>query len=173
VVPEPVLASRQSAQGDGALKMYYNIRRPNLEAGLGPGTGVLSMPTARYYWAIQTGSPTRPDEIRGFGSPIDSRFPRNTSSTTTIKNDAAKDPRINTIIVWDSFDTNKGDGGNDRTLAALGTQWQKVGGDELFYARDHWTWRDWFTIRRRTYVKTPAPATLPTTTPTTAPVDEK
>ena len=60
---------RKSMDSDGAVKMYYNVRRPNVQAGLGPGTGVLGMPTARYYWAIYTGSPSHPDEIRGFGSP--------------------------------------------------------------------------------------------------------
>ncbi|CAN5574565.1 hypothetical protein BH09PLA1_BH09PLA1_03090 [soil metagenome] len=163
------IAWRKSESGDGTLKMYYNVRRPQLQAGLGPGTGVLSMPTARYYWTIYTDSPAHPDEIRGMGSPIDSRFPPYTSSATSIKTDVAKKPELSRLIVWDSFDTNKGDS-SDKTLAALGTGWQREGADELFYARDHWTWRDLFTIRRRVYVRDPnAPTTLPTTAPATLP----
>ena len=102
------------------------------------------------------------------GSPIDSRFPSFTSSPTTIKNDVARNPKISQLIVWDSFDTNKGDSA-DKTLAALGPAWQKVGNDELFYARDHWTWRDLITVRRRVYSKTNPPATAPTAAATTAP----
>jgi hypothetical protein len=170
------IAWRKSASDDGTLKMYYNVRHPNTTMGLGPGTGVLSMPTARYYWVIQTGSPTHPDEIRGFGSPIDSRFPPTTSSPTQIKNDVARNPKLSKLIVWDSFDTNKGDS-IDKTLAALAPNWQKEGADELFYARDHWTWRDSMTIRRRVFVRNPnapttMPATVPSTAPTTAPIDK-
>ncbi|MBC8109001.1 MAG: phospholipid carrier-dependent glycosyltransferase [Anaerolineae bacterium] len=161
----------------GALKMYYNVRRPQTQAGLGPGTGVLSMPTARYYWAVQTNSPTHPDEIRGMGSPIDSRFPSFTSSATMIKSDVAKSPKLSKLIVWDSIDLGKSDP-TDKTLAALGPNWQREGPEELFYARDHWTWRDIMTIRRRVYVKnasappTTVPTTVPATAPTTSPIDK-
>ena len=131
--------------------------------------GVLHMPTARYYWAIQTGSPTKPDEIRGgIGSVIDSRFPQYTSSPTAIKNDLARNPKVRQLIVWDSFDTGKGDS-TDKILPVIGPAWQKVGTDELFYARDHWTWRDFMTVRRRVYVKVDPPATAPTTVPATSP----
>jgi hypothetical protein len=165
-----VLAWRRSADSDGTLKMYYNVRRPNLAAGLGPGTGVLGMPTARYYWAVYTGSPTHPDEIRGMGSAIDSRVPPYTTSPNSIKNDVARHPQLNRLIVWDSFDTNRGDS-TDKILAVLGGAWQKVGSDELFYARDHWTWRDLLTIRRRVYEKNPdAPTSAPATAPTSSPV---
>jgi hypothetical protein len=61
----------------------------------------------------------------------------------------------------------------DKVLDALGPDWKRES-DELFYARDHWTWKEMFTCRRRVYVKivpNPAPTTLPTTAPSTQAVD--
>jgi hypothetical protein len=154
---------------DGSTRMYYNVQRPSLEAGLGPGTGVLSMPTARYYWLIMTGTQSQPDEVRGFDSRLDRNFPRSFGQlSNTIKTDVQRNARLTKLIVWDSFDPKRRDS-RDKVLETLGSGWTRES-EELAVAREHWTWKELFGTRRRVYVKKTTPATrpvLPTTIPAT------
>jgi hypothetical protein len=161
-------------QNVGTVKMFYDVRNPRMSAGMGPGTGVLHMPPARFYWLMHYPDPTvGPEDVRGFmGRKIDVNFPRQPFGpmASAVKRDVQQSPKLAKLIVWESLDPKKIDL-TDKVLDALGPEWKRES-DELLCARDHWTWKEMFTCRRRVYVKitaSPAPVPVPTTTPTTAP----
>jgi hypothetical protein len=150
--------------------MYYDVRNPNMAAGLGPGTGVLRTAPSRYYWMIYSGAEGKPDEVRGFTSAMDVNFPRQPFGpmANAIKRDLTTSPKLSKLIVWDSLLPKKLDL-TDKVLDMLGPDWKRES-DEVFYARDHWTWKDMFTVRRRVYVKITPTLEAPTTSATTAPI---
>ncbi|MGH7178444.1 MAG: glycosyltransferase family 39 protein [Tepidisphaeraceae bacterium] len=159
-----MLAAQSS---DGASKMYYAIPRP--AGALGPGTGVLYSPSGMYYFAVITGTPVAPLEVRQFVLPFNRRFPAMSSSTTAMARSAANDirrnPSLSRLIVWDRPETGK----PTSMIDSIGANWKLIS-ERSFYTRDHWTWRDMFTCRRRIYERTgPAPAAEPTTRAATAP----
>jgi len=157
----------------GSLKMYYDVRNPSMAAGMGPGTGVLHMPPARYYWLTHyPDTPgVGPDDVRGFmGRKIDANFPRQPFGpmANAVKRDVQSNPKLTKLIVWESLNPRKIDL-TDKVLDALGPDWRRES-DELLYARDHWTWKEMFTTRRRVYAKiAPPPQRVPTTARTTMP----
>ena len=169
--------SERDAGGDRSTKMVYDVSPSNVVAGLGPGTGVLlfgrgrsGMPTAKYYYAVYTDTPVVPEDIRpGFGggrsSTIDSSFPSAPflPLPTSIKMDVQRDPKLRRLVVWDNLQPGKQEL-TDKVLDALGPDWKRES-IETFFGREHWTWRELATFRRRVYVKTAEdrPAT-PTTT---------
>jgi hypothetical protein len=72
------------------------------------------------------------------------------------------------LIVWEDFTPKQTVPGDDPVLQRLGDPWKRAD-EQLFYVRDHWTWRNLLTLRRRVYERGPVPATLPTTATSTNP----
>ena len=118
----------------GTLKLYYDVRNPNMAAGFGPGTGVLRTAPSRYYWMVNTAAEGKPDEVRGFTSAMDVNFPRQPFGpmANAIKRNLTTSPKLSKLIVWDSLLPRKLDL-TDKVLDMLGPDWKRES-DEVFYA---------------------------------------
>lgn len=138
---------------DNTSRVYYRIRY----RGAGdPGSGMLETPPGRYYLAVLSGRSVAPlDLIRGFPNenrrawpevwyargilPPESFVPASLKTATNIRR----------IVLWDQLDPGQVDM-NDRLLENLSPDWKRTS-DEVFQVRDHWTWRELVTARRRVY----------------------
>ena len=140
-----------------------------------PGGGVIGSFAARYYLVWRVGIETFPREFRRFRNVVDRQWviplglsPRPIASDLN----GPKHAKIRRLIAWDRIDPGARDPNRDDPLGkALSPAWQRVA-DDRFTARDHWTWRHLYTLRRREYVRVrdyapPAPATRPATAPAT------
>lgn len=154
-----------------------------------PGGGVMGSFAARYYMAWRVGIETYPREFRRFRNVVDRQWlaPMGISPRPVAADmNGAKYAKIRRLITWDRIDPSARDAGREDPLGkALGDAWRRVD-EDLYAARDHWTWRHMYSLRRREYLRVkeyvppppPAPkpaatrpaATAPATTqPATAP----
>jgi hypothetical protein len=140
-------------QSGGATKMYYCLaRRP--EWRLAPGTGMLDSVPARYYFAVMTHRhPVSPREIRFTLSTETAFWDDAATPDQSISEDVSRNPQLKRIAVWQRVDpTNPLGGSEDELLKRLPrSQGWKRTSEEVFRVRDHWTWRQLQTIRRRVY----------------------
>lgn len=155
---------------DATIRTYYGIRQSFDGA---PGWGVLQLMPGRYYLTVYSGRPTTPREMMTglFGGQIWDKFkrwPRFAGALdSAVVGDVSRNPRLKTIIVWDRLEKWASDL-NDKLGDQLETTgWRRT---ELttYRARDHWTWRELYQVRRRAYVRGEIPATAPSTAPSTA-----
>jgi hypothetical protein len=140
-----------------------------------PGGGVIGSFAARYYLAWRVGVETNPREFRRFRGVVDRQwtFPIGLNPRP-IAAELNKDLRFRRLVTWDRIDPGKRDVNfDDPVIKALGSNWRRISSDN-FSARDHWTWRNLYTLRRREYVRindniAPPPTTkqAPTTRATT------
>jgi hypothetical protein len=161
------------AQPPSVVRMYYDV---GASRGGPPGAGTLYTLPGSYYLTIYSGKPTNPQEfLTGFaGGRIASKFKRwNKPSFMPlpqyVASDANRTPSLTRLIVWEDFTPREVMTSDDPVLQRLGNNWTRAD-EELFPVRDHWTWRNLLTLRRRVYERTAAPSTVPVTTaPTTGP----
>jgi hypothetical protein len=160
-----------SQPADATVRMYYDV---SASRGGPPGGGMLYTLPGSYYLTIYSGKPTNPQEfLTGFmGGRVASKFKRWNVSILPLApyvfNDAKKTPGLTRLIVWEDFTPKQPVPGDDPVLQRLGDPWKRAD-EQLFYVRDHWTWRNLLTLRRRVYERGPVPATLPTTATSTNP----
>ena len=169
--PVPLMAQDlvNSQPPDATVRMYYNVK--GLSGGP-PGAGHLYTLPGAYYLAVISGRPTNPEEFlrsfHGMGG-FAGKFRRwNVGGpvATYVANDAKKTPRLERLILWESFAPKQPVKADDPVLQRLGETWRRAG-EEVFHVRDHWTWRNFLTVRRRVYERTAVPTSAPTTTPST------
>ncbi|WP_428936730.1 glycosyltransferase family 39 protein [Fontivita pretiosa] len=133
-------------------RMYYGIRY----RGRGdPGSGLLHSSPARYYIAILGGWKVTPTQIKdGLHSPprswVMSLGGMSIPPELYIPPNLSRSPQLRRIIVWDQLDPGQVDL-NDRLLDRLSPQKWKRLSQQLYPVRDHWTWKDLLTARRRVY----------------------
>lgn len=138
-----------------------------------PGGGVIGSFAARYYLAWRVGLETNPREFRRFRGVVDRQwnFPIGLSPRP-IAADVNPRPQYRRLITWDRWNPGQRDVNfDDPVLKALGPGWRRVD-ETLFTARDHWTWRHLYTMRRREYARVsppPPPPPPPATTAATKP----
>jgi hypothetical protein len=168
--PVPLMARDliDSQPSDATVRMYYNVK--GLSGGP-PGAGHLYSLPGSYYLTIYSGKPTNPEEFFSSfaGGRIAGKFKRwNVSGMLPlyVANDVRKTPRLQRLITWESFTPKQTVKEDDAVQQRLGENWRRAG-EELYYVRDHWTWRNLLTVRRRVYERTATPSTAPTTAPTT------
>lgn len=65
----------------------------------------------------------------------------------------AKEPHLRELVVWTDDEMQGTPEGKDEILASLGAGWKLVH-DNRWTARDHWSWKDYFMVRRRVYERT-------------------
>jgi hypothetical protein len=150
------------AERDPTVHVAQAVR---IRHGVEPGTATFFTATQRMYLAVKSGMPVTPRDIREFGpgNRVDRRFvPPAARSRDQIVREAQRDPRIQTLIVWDQLEPGQVDH-LDRLGDALGSEWKRRE-HAIYVARDHWTWGTWSQCRRRVYQRQPP-------TPTTAPAD--
>jgi hypothetical protein len=161
-----------SQPDDADVRLYYavNVRRSGE-----PGSGYLSSVPGAYYLTILSGRDTSPDEM--ISSFHGGRFERNwrrwspsavLGVPTSIFNDLRRRPNVKSIMVWENFRRGQYNDA-DPVADKLGDGWRRVG-EQIFPVRDHWTWRNMMTLRRRVYERTGAPTTVPATGPATTQV---
>jgi hypothetical protein len=138
----------------------------------------------RYYLTVYSERPTNPREMMTglFGGQIWDKFkrwPRFAGALdSAVVGDVSRNPRLRTIIVWDRLEKWASDL-HDKLGDQLATTGWRRSDLQLYRARDHWTWRELYQVRRRVYLRdelpisAPAssPATAPTTSPTSPPLD--
>jgi hypothetical protein len=160
-----------SQPADATVRMYYDV---SASRGGPPGAGTLYTLPGAYYLTIYSGKPTNPQEfLSGFmGGRIATKFKRWNVSVLPLAqyvfNDVKKTPRLTRLIVWEDFTPRQTMTADDAVLQRLGDPWTRAD-EQIFCVRDHWTWRNLLTLRRRVYERGPAPTTLPTTAPSTNP----
>jgi hypothetical protein len=132
-----------------------------------PGEGSLFTYCGRYYLHIFSGKPIEPYELlRGYESKFEIWTPRMIPPFEMFVVNTVQDaPKLKQIIVWDSLRTDEVRT-TDQITDKLADQWKLVNSNE-FHLRDHWTWRDLITARRRVYQRKPVPATAPQPQPAT------
>jgi len=143
-------------------RMYYGITY----RGRGdPGSGLLFSSPARYYIAVLGGWKVTPAQIKdGLDNPPRS-WVMNLGRIAIppelyIPPNLARSPQLGRIIVWDPLDPGQVDL-TDRLLDRLSRdQWKRVS-EQLYPVRDHWTWKDLLTARRRVYQRIGAPPSPP------------
>lgn len=166
--PTPLMARDllDSQPDDAKVRMYYAI--PSLRLG-SPGSGMLGSVPGAYYLTVFSGRPTNPQEMIGaFQGGRFGNFKRWTSLLplpTYVAGDVSRSPQLETIIVWEKFNRERIDE-SDAIAEKLGPSWRRREG-KLFPVRDHWTWRNLMTCRRRVYERIGPPSTVPATSPST------
>jgi hypothetical protein len=116
-----------------------------------PGAGTLRSFSGRYYLAILSGKPATAQSLRtsfeGEFSIYDSgRTPLDLYIANTVRNS----PRLKRIIAWDRLESGAAVEASDFLQERLGSDWRRLS-EQRWTARDHWTWRDLFIVRRRVY----------------------
>jgi hypothetical protein len=147
--------SETFSPGNKTFRAYTNVTD---NFGMAPGMGAMFTPPWRYYMVLFDNITTTPMELRTFrGGSFDRPFSRYTDvRPTAIEFDLKRSPQINRIVVWDRIDSYRPDPyANDPLKSLLAQNWRKVG-EQIYPARDHWTWEELFKCRRREYVKTTA-----------------
>jgi hypothetical protein len=174
------------AQPDNAtMRTYYRI---SVGRNGAPGNSLLTSMPGVYYLAIFGQVQSNPQEMLWalFRDQIWDKFKRwprfPVPLEPFIASDASRSPQLKRIVVWDKLDG----GGrapidmNDKLGERLGTTWKRTA-EQIYRVRDHWTWRELFTVRRREYARvqsatqkattqessTSAPATAPASQPST------
>lgn len=157
----------------GATRTYTHVEPFNVGQGA-PGSGVMDSVAMNYYLCIVSGRPGNPATIHWTRDRTYRYFPPVDffAISAYIKLNIDRNPQLNRIVVWDELHPGQIDHG-DRVLDAL-TGWRRIS-DELFPVRDHWTWRDLYTCRRRVYQRLPSqpPASLPAVPPATSPAPRR
>ena len=159
-----VLASQPA---DSKVRTYVQVRQNNMGA---PGGGAVNSIAWRYYMIVYGHVKASPLEMRMFGVPsIDNKIViRQNISPQFIVNDLKKASQVDRILVWDKVPAGWRDpNADDRLRKALGFTWRKVS-EQTYTTWDHWTWQEFFTARRREYIRTSITPEPPTTRPTTA-----
>jgi hypothetical protein len=158
---------------DATMRTYYRVGVARIGA---PGNSLLTNMPGVYYLAVYGHVQSNPQEMLWalFRDQIWDKFKRwprfPVPLEPFIASDASRNPQLKRIVVWDKLDG----GGrapidmNDKLGERLGTTWKRAS-EELYRVRDHWTWRELFTVRRREYVRLSSPATAPATAPAIAP----
>ncbi len=140
-------------------RIFYAVPRGGGTPG--PGTAALFSGPSRYYYEISRGNQQiSPQRIRGSGngpggSGIDRALLGRDTIVTSVKeiaDDVAHAPvTLRRFMVWDRLNIGRVDT-TDKIADAIGADWRKES-EQIFTARDHWTWRDLFVYRRRVYFK--------------------
>jgi hypothetical protein len=155
---------------DATSRMYWGARTSPSGA---PGGGYLWSVPGGYYLSVFSGRPTNPEEmITAFhGGRFAQKWKKWNVSILPldqyVASDLTRTPRLTRIVTWENFTPRKTVTPEDKVAARLGDTWKPVK-EELFYVRDHWTWRNMMTLRRREYARV-GPPTQPATQPATAP----
>ncbi|MCS7033006.1 MAG: hypothetical protein NZ561_03315 [Phycisphaerae bacterium] len=129
-----------------------------------PGGGVIGSFAMRYYLCLLGGVEPSPVQFRRLRNVVDRNFSYTIGlSPTLIAADTRADPSVQRIITWERLERGRRDVNfADPLRARLGPAWRRVD-QQLFTARDHWTWMNKYQLRRREYVRIgPSPATQPT-----------
>jgi hypothetical protein len=129
-----------------------------------PGEGALFTYCGRYYLHISSGKPIEPDELltRGYESKFDIWTPRILPPFEMFVANTVQDaPSLKRIIVWDSLRPGE-IRSSDEIIQKLSPTWKLVSLNE-YKVRDHWTWRDLITARRRVYERKPFTGAAPAT----------
>jgi hypothetical protein len=139
-------------------RMYYRFTFRSIGD---PGSGLLDTSSGRYYLALYTGRQVKPEEIRNFRAGFErdygvwfaqARLPFEPIVAGSLKNA----PTIKRIIVWEQLDPGQIEL-TDHLAEKLDPSWKLVS-EALYPIRDHWTWRDLITARRRVYERRPVPS---------------
>jgi 4-amino-4-deoxy-L-arabinose transferase-like glycosyltransferase len=146
-----------------------------------PGMCALYNIPSRYYLCLYSGRTTTPREIRTFRSnPIDRQFIRRAYERLWhgrfpehIRREADKSV-AGRVVVWEAI--SRGDNPGNELVEAMNPAWE-LASQEIFRARDHWTWRDLYSLRRSEFSRRepptsqpePSPASRPATVPATSP----
>jgi len=138
-----------------------------------PGGGVLGSFAMRYYLCHLVGVDADPPSFRRRTALVDRQwFVQSGTSPRLIAGDVKKLPEIQRVVTWDRYGQRRPDAPvRDPIAAALGPGWRLIS-DDGFAARDHWTWRKKYELRRREYARIAVhatPATPSTPTPSTPP----
>jgi hypothetical protein len=152
-----VLASQSN---ESSVRTYAQVRGGQAGA---PGGGGVNSVAWRYFMMVYGNVKVNPLELRFFmPTNADNQiFVRQNVSPQFITNDLKKSPQVERIIVWDKVPAGWADpNAGDRVRKALGFSWRKMD-ERTFVVWDHWTWQEYYTARRREYVRltSPAPAT--------------
>jgi hypothetical protein len=119
-------------------------------AGAAPGAGSYPTTPTAYYLRISSGVESHPQEIRTMA--YFSRFQRwDRNSPQSIAADLKRSPQIRQFVVWTALPAGTVDE-TDLLAESLAGKFKRTR-EELFPARDHWTWINRFTARRREYVR--------------------
>jgi hypothetical protein len=127
-----------------------------------PGTGGLYSACGRYYLSLASQRPILPHELprRGYERQFEIWTPRLIPPFEIyVANTVQSAPAIKRIIVWDNLHPGQVRT-TDEIADRLSPNWKLVTREE-FRVRDHWTWRDLITARRRVYERKPTPLTPP------------
>jgi 4-amino-4-deoxy-L-arabinose transferase-like glycosyltransferase len=147
LMAQDILRSRPK---DSDTRTYNQLQYSNIGE---PGSGVIGTYPARYYLSILAGKPITAAEMRSPGSPWEQDFRIFTlltmNSDQTIASNVSASPQLKRIIVWDKLLPGQIDQ-FDKLAEKLPPEWKRTS-EEFFPAKDHWTWRDLFTARRREY----------------------
>jgi hypothetical protein len=162
---EQMAADVVSSQPPSDSRCYMDFSLTGPE----PGEGAIFSPCGRYYLSILSGKPISPYELlprRTFEQKFEIWTPRIIPPFELYVVNTIQDaPAIKRIIVWDNLRP-----GQVRTTDHIGQklsgQWKLISMDE-HHVRDHWTWKDLITARRRVYERKQAPATVSQPPPTT------
>ena len=147
--------------------------RMNFENNGAPGTGIMGTQAMRYFYVLKAhlkpGEDYGPEDIKNFWSPLERRyqpplrgnFPYD-RFVQAVARRANRPTSPKKVVVWQGLPRGRG-WADDPVLTALntgGNEWKLV--DESIYpVRDHWTWRDLFTARRRAFERQDRPSTRP------------
>ena len=136
---------------------FVRLLYPNYGA---PGTGVLNSQPMRYSFTLAghltPGVDYTPEDVKHW-SRLDARFFPPAAGqlpydrfVSVVARRANNPGAPEKLIVWEGIPPGRGADDNP-ILAALGPQWTMVD-QQLYPVRDHWTWIDLFTARRRVYL---------------------
>jgi hypothetical protein len=149
LMAQDILRSRPK---DSDTRMFNRLQYDRSYIGE-PGSGVIGTYPARYYLSILAAKPITAAEMRNPGGPWEQDFRIFTllpfNSDQTIASNVAASPQLKCIIVWDKLLPGQIDQ-FDKLAEKLPPEWKRTS-EDFFPARDHWTWRELFTARRRVY----------------------
>jgi hypothetical protein len=145
-------------------RVYVQPRFGVWENSFEPGRGWYDTISFRYYLSEMTGMKTTPLEVRLGGPLYQKRFtPWVYPSPMSVATNVSRNPQLRRVITWERIDPGKPDlNATDRLEPLLGAEWKRVS-ERVRPARDHWTWRELYTLRRREYVRVGGGTTPPAT----------
>jgi hypothetical protein len=149
-----VLASQGK---DSPQRTYVQPRFGAWDNTFEPGRGWYDTISFRYYLAELTGLQTTPLEVRRGGPAYQKNIaPWLYPSPMSVATNVSRSPQVGRVVTWERIDRGKADlNATDALKSLLGTQWKRID-QRVIVARDHWSWQELYTLRRREYVRVSA-----------------